>query len=123
MRGSNILSLLGMEIAHAGFMGHSRGNHVVGSLGACKFLTLFNVFCKHFLSQGQMFMKLAEMCRQDEEHRSAVSRQYLTKLHSGKSLRINGNNFAEIFLHTKEVKTVRRICPYPPSLEIVYPSL
>ena len=33
------------------------------------------------------------------------------------------NNFAEIFWHTKEVKTVRRICPYPPSLEIVYPSL
>ena len=33
------------------------------------------------------------------------------------------NQFAEIFWHTKEIKTVRRICPYPPSLETVYPYL
>ena len=33
------------------------------------------------------------------------------------------NQFAEIFWHTKEIETVRRICPYPPSLETVYPSL
>ena len=33
------------------------------------------------------------------------------------------NQFAEIFWHTREIKTVRRICPYPPSLETVYPCL
>ena len=33
------------------------------------------------------------------------------------------NQFAEIFWHTKEIKTIRRICPYPPSLETVYPNL
>ena len=33
------------------------------------------------------------------------------------------NEFAEIFWKTKEIETVRRICPYPPSLETVYPKL
>ncbi len=33
------------------------------------------------------------------------------------------NRFAEIFWATKDVKTVRRACPYPPSLEVVYPAL
>ncbi len=33
------------------------------------------------------------------------------------------NQFAEIFWDTKDVNVDRRICPYPPSLEIVYPIL
>lgn len=33
------------------------------------------------------------------------------------------NKFAEIFWETKGVKTKRAICPYPPSLEVVYPDL
>ena len=33
------------------------------------------------------------------------------------------NQFSEIFWHTKKIETVRRICPYPPSLETVYPNL
>lgn len=33
------------------------------------------------------------------------------------------NQFAEIFWETKSVKTKRATCPYPPSLEVVYPVL
>lgn len=33
------------------------------------------------------------------------------------------NRFAEIFWETKDVETVRRPCPYPPNLEVVYPKL
>ena len=33
------------------------------------------------------------------------------------------NEFAEIFWTTKSVKTKRATCPYPPSLEVVYPVL
>lgn len=33
------------------------------------------------------------------------------------------NRFAEIFWATKDVKTKRTTCPYPPSLEVVYPDL
>jgi nickel superoxide dismutase len=33
------------------------------------------------------------------------------------------NDFAEIFWATKNVKTKRAVCPYPPSLEVVYPDL
>lgn len=33
------------------------------------------------------------------------------------------NRFAEIFWATKEVKTKRATCPYPPSVEVVYPDL
>lgn len=33
------------------------------------------------------------------------------------------NQFAEIFWETKGVKTKRAVCPYPPSLEVVYPDL
>ncbi|NRA64215.1 MAG: superoxide dismutase, Ni [Pseudobacteriovorax sp.] len=33
------------------------------------------------------------------------------------------NDFAEIFWQTKKIDTKKAICPYPPSLEIVYPSL
>lgn len=33
------------------------------------------------------------------------------------------NRFAEIFWATKNIETVRRPCPYPPSIEVVYPVL
>jgi nickel superoxide dismutase len=33
------------------------------------------------------------------------------------------NEFAEIFWATKNVKTKRAVCPYPPSIEVVYPDL
>ena len=33
------------------------------------------------------------------------------------------NKFAEIFWSSKEVKTYKAVCPYPPSLELVYPDL
>ena len=33
------------------------------------------------------------------------------------------NQFAEIFWATREVPTRRAICPYPPSVEVVYPDL
>ncbi|MDE1173182.1 MAG: superoxide dismutase, Ni [Parvibaculaceae bacterium] len=33
------------------------------------------------------------------------------------------NRFAEIFWATKDIATVRRPCPYPPAIEVVYPVL
>ena len=33
------------------------------------------------------------------------------------------NRFAEVFWHSKDIKTVRHTCPYPPSLPTVYPAL
>jgi nickel superoxide dismutase len=33
------------------------------------------------------------------------------------------NRFAEIFLEIKGVSTKKAVCPYPPSLEVVYPQL
>ena len=33
------------------------------------------------------------------------------------------NRFAEIFWATKGVETVKKTCPYPPSMEVVYPVL
>lgn len=33
------------------------------------------------------------------------------------------NRFAEIFWATKDVAVKRAVCPYPPSVEIVYPDL
>ena len=33
------------------------------------------------------------------------------------------NNFADIFWKSKDVKTYKSTCPYPPSQELVYPDL
>jgi len=33
------------------------------------------------------------------------------------------NKFAEIFWTTKNIKSERKVCPYPPELPVVYPSL
>ena len=35
----------------------------------------------------------------------------------------NINRFAEIFWTTKDITTYKAKCPYPPSLEVVYPDL
>ncbi len=31
------------------------------------------------------------------------------------------NRFAEIYWAAKDIKTVRKPCPYPPNIEVVYP--
>lgn len=33
------------------------------------------------------------------------------------------NRFAEIFWTTKDIKTYKAVCPYPPAKEVVYPDL
>ena len=33
------------------------------------------------------------------------------------------NQFAEIFWATKDIKTLRTVAPYPPSLPAVYPQI
>ena len=33
------------------------------------------------------------------------------------------NDFSEIFWEIKGVRTKKAVCPYPPSLEVVYPDL
>ena len=33
------------------------------------------------------------------------------------------NRFAEIFWTTKDIKTYKAVCPYPPAKEIIYPDL
>lgn len=33
------------------------------------------------------------------------------------------NRFAEIYWATKDIKTVRKPCPYPANIEVVYPVL
>lgn len=33
------------------------------------------------------------------------------------------NKFAEIFWASKDIATVRKTCPYPPSMDVVYPVL
>lgn len=33
------------------------------------------------------------------------------------------NRFDEIYWATKDIKTVRKACPYPPNLEVVYAVL
>lgn len=38
-------------------------------------------------------------------------------------LLVSVNRFAEIFWHTKNIKTFKAKCPYPPELALVYPDL
>ena len=63
----------------------------------------------HELSHG--IMMLASQCKQ------SVSRDKALELVEAV------NRFAEIFWATKDVNTIRRVCPYPPSVEVVYPDL
>ncbi|MEN0000428.1 MAG: superoxide dismutase, Ni [Pseudomonadota bacterium] len=56
-------------------------------------------------------MLKASACKQDVHREDAVALVDLV------------NQFAELFWTTKSVKTGRGPCPYPPSLEVVYPIL
>lgn len=56
-------------------------------------------------------MQKASACKQD------VHRE------DGEALVELVNQFAELFWQTKSVATVRRTCPYPPKMKIVYPVL
>ncbi|MEM7194816.1 MAG: superoxide dismutase, Ni [Pseudomonadota bacterium] len=56
-------------------------------------------------------MMLASKCKQEIDRDNAVALVEAV------------NQFAEIFWDTKDVKTKRAVCPYPPSLEVVYPDL
>ena len=56
-------------------------------------------------------MMTASKCKQD------IDRQ------NGVDLVDKVNRFAEIFWASKDVKTYKAICPYPPAQEIIYPDL
>jgi nickel superoxide dismutase len=63
----------------------------------------------HELTHG--IMMLASMSKQEVDREAAT--QLLDRV----------NRFAEIFWEIKGVETYRATCPYPPSLEVVYPRL
>ena len=63
----------------------------------------------HDLTHG--IMLLASQCKQQVDRDK--TRQLIEQV----------NRFAEIFWATKEVKTKRSVCPYPPAVEVVYPDL
>ncbi|MEM7432231.1 MAG: superoxide dismutase, Ni [Pseudomonadota bacterium] len=56
-------------------------------------------------------MMLASACKQNVNRDKAV--ELVEKV----------NRFAEIFWATKDLATKRAVCPYPPSVEVVYPDL
>ena len=56
-------------------------------------------------------MMTASKCKQD------IDRQ------NGIDLVDKVNRFAEIFWTTKDIKTYKAVCPYPPAKEIIYPDL
>jgi nickel superoxide dismutase len=56
-------------------------------------------------------MLLGSKAKQEVDKEAAL--QLLEKL----------NRFSEIFWETKGIATKRAVCPYPPSLEVVYPQL
>ena len=63
----------------------------------------------HELTHG--IMLLASQCKQQADR--AKTLQLIEQI----------NRFAEIFWASKEVQTKRRVCPYPPAVEVVYPDL
>lgn len=63
----------------------------------------------HELTHG--IMMLASQAKQNVDRAKAL--ELLEKV----------NRFAEIFWATKDVKTKRATCPYPPAQEVVYPDL
>ncbi|MEM7026648.1 MAG: superoxide dismutase, Ni [Pseudomonadota bacterium] len=63
----------------------------------------------HDVTHG--IMMLASQCKQNVDRDKAVA------------LVEEVNKFAEIFWATKDVKTKRSTCPYPPAVEVVYPDL
>ena len=56
-------------------------------------------------------MLLSSKCKQEIDRDAAL--KLLEKV----------NRFAEIFWDTKGIETKKAVCPYPPSLEVVYPAL
>lgn len=56
-------------------------------------------------------MMLASQCKQSVDREKALT------------LVQQVNRFAEIFWATKNVATKKSICPYPPSVEVIYPDL
>ena len=56
-------------------------------------------------------MLKASVCKQGSKHEDAENLLELV------------NQFAEIFWATKDIKTVRIVAPYPPSLPVVYPQI
>ena len=54
-------------------------------------------------------MQKASACKQEVHREDALELVALV------------NRFAEIFWESKSVETVRRTCPYPPAIEVVYP--
>ncbi len=63
----------------------------------------------HEVTHG--IMMLASQCKQNVDRDKAL--QLVEQV----------NRFAEIFWATKDVATKRATCPYPPSVEVVYPDL
>lgn len=63
----------------------------------------------HELTHG--IMMLASKCKQEVDRDKALELVEAV------------NRFAEIFWATKDVKTKRAVCPYPPAVEVVYPDL
>lgn len=58
----------------------------------------------------QIMMK-ASACKQDVHREDGLALVELV------------NEFAELFWKTKSIETVRKTCPYPPKLKVVYPVL
>ncbi|MEM9179465.1 MAG: superoxide dismutase [Ni], partial [Pseudomonadota bacterium] len=56
-------------------------------------------------------MQKASACKQDVHREDGLALVELV------------NEFAEIFWKTKSIGTVRKTCPYPPQLKLVYPVL
>ncbi|MEM1147203.1 MAG: superoxide dismutase, Ni [Pseudomonadota bacterium] len=56
-------------------------------------------------------MQKASACKQDVHREDGLALVELV------------NEFAELFWKTKSVETVRKTCPYPPQLKLVYPVL
>lgn len=63
----------------------------------------------HEVTHG--IMMLASRCKQQVDREKALELVEAV------------NRFAEIFWATKDVPTKRAVCPYPPSVEVVYPAL
>ena len=64
-----------------------------------------------FMELTHKIMLQGSKCRQSVDRDAAVELVNLV------------NQYAEFFWDTKDVKTKRATCPYPPALEVVYPNL
>ena len=60
---------------------------------------------------ARKIMLAANACEQDVHRAVGLKRVDLA------------NRFAEFYGSTKDIRTVRKPCPYPPNMEVVYPVL